>query len=160
MEGPMAGIAVAGGKHQIYVVMNMANNLWGVTPQPFAAEKLVATGAAPNAIAHHNGVLYIANSMDNNISAFDVTTEKIKDFTLNIYILLLYLFKTKLKNKYRIIDKPYLDNILNINKFENPYEDLGDFIFTQYINEDFEKNDFIDAIKLLNVVITCFVTSH
>jgi hypothetical protein len=102
----------------------------------------------------------LSTFMQQNLDNIFPDNEKIKDFTLNIYILLLYLFKTKLKNKYRIIDKPYLDNILNINKFENPYEDLGDFIFTQYINEDFEKNDFIDAIKLLNVVITCFVTSH
>jgi DNA-binding beta-propeller fold protein YncE len=80
MEGPMAGVSVQGGKHQVYVVMNMADTLWGVTTNPFAAEKVTATGAAPNAIAAHDGILYIANSMDNNISSFDVSTEKARPF--------------------------------------------------------------------------------
>lgn len=75
MEGPMAGLVATDNK--VYAVMNMANSLWQITPDPFAATKVGATGATPNAIVEVPSMnsLFIANSMDNNITMYDLATK-------------------------------------------------------------------------------------
>jgi len=99
----------------------------------------------------------LSTFVQQNLDNIYKNDDKIKDFTYNMYFFILFLFKNKMKNKYPVISKEHLDKILNNNNFENPFEDLGDFIFTQYLNEDFDKESFLEAISLLNVVITTFV---
>ncbi len=101
--------------------------------------------------------LLLSSFMQKNLDIiFPEDKEQIKEFTYNIYFLILFILKSKLKDKYFIIDNEKLDKVLKLSVFENPYEDLGDFIFTQFISEGYEKDDILKAINLLNVIIACF----
>lgn len=80
---------------------------------------------------------------------------RIKDFTYNIYFTTLSIFKSKNSEKYIIIDTKKLNHILESQNFDHKQEELGDFIFTQYVESEFAKSDFLKVIGLLSVVIKC-----
>ena len=81
MEGPIAGL-ISKMDHKIYTVMSVGNSLWQITPSPFAAKKIGATGSAPNAMAEYMMFksMFIANSMDNNISQYSLMSNKVTTY--------------------------------------------------------------------------------
>ena len=96
---------------------------------------------------------YLSTFLQQNLDYLFSDNEDIKDFASNLHIFILYLFKIKQKNKYPIIDKEKLSAILEQKEHINPYESLGDFIFSQWVSQDFAKEDFLKAIQLQNVII-------
>ena len=100
---------------------------------------------------------YLSTFIQQNLDEFYTNNESIKDLTYNLYFNILYLFKSKLADKYKIIEKNTLTPIIENNKAgEHKQEELGDFIFTQLADSEFNKNDILIIIGLLNIVINCF----
>jgi len=100
---------------------------------------------------------YLSTFVQQNLDAIFGENEQIKDLSYNLYFNILYLFKTKLADKYPIIDSNKLVPIIESNKAGNHnQEELGDFLFTQLVGSKFSKEDILKVIGLLNVVINCF----
>ena len=98
---------------------------------------------------------YLSTFVQQNIDNLFPEGEQIVDFTYNIYYTILYIIQSKKKDQYTIVDKKKLVEVLEEEDYKHSQEELGDFIFTQYVAQDFEKEEFLKAIGLLNVVIKC-----
>ncbi len=98
---------------------------------------------------------YLSTFVQQNLEHLFGEEEEIVDFTFNLYYTILYMFKAKQGERYLIVDKKRLEEVLQHNRFEHKQADLGDFIFTQYAAQDFPQEKFLQAIGLLNVVIVC-----
>jgi len=96
---------------------------------------------------------YLSTFVQQNLDYLFQEQEPLKDFTFNLYTFVLYLFKQKQGNSYPIVTKAHLEKILKLSEFDNPYENLGDFIFSQLLNQNFTKEDILQSIDLLKVVI-------
>ena len=102
---------------------------------------------------------FLSTFIQQNLDAIFEKNEQIKDLSYNLYFIILYLYKLKLDNKYKIIDSNILVPLIEKNKGgDHNQEELGDFLFTQLVNSDFGKNDILKIIGLLNIVINCFET--
>ena len=98
---------------------------------------------------------YLSTFVQQNLDHIFEEGSEIIDFTYNLYYTVLYVFKSKLRDRYEIVDKEALAKVLEKQNFEHHQVELGDFIFTQYVVQDFSQEDFLKAIGLLNVVILC-----
>jgi hypothetical protein len=98
---------------------------------------------------------YLSTFVQQNIDNLFQEGKQIVDYTYNMYYTILYIIQSKKKAQYTIIDKEKLTEILEKEEYNHSQEELGDFIFTQYVAQDFEKEEFLKAIGLLNVVIKC-----
>ncbi len=98
---------------------------------------------------------YLSTFVQQNIDNLFGEGEQIIDFTYNMYYTILYIIQSKKKAQYTIVDKEKLTEILEKEEYNHSLEELSDFIFTQYVAQDFEKEEFLKAIGLLNVVIKC-----
>ena len=98
---------------------------------------------------------YLSTFVQQNIDNLFPEGEQIVDFTYNIYYTILYIIQSKKKDQYTIVDKKKLVEVLEKEDYKHSQEELSDFIFTQYVAQDFEKEEFLKAIGLLNVVIKC-----
>jgi len=100
---------------------------------------------------------YLSTFVQQNLDAIFGENEQIKDLSYNLYFNILYIFKSKLADKYPIIDNEKLVPIIeNNNGGEHKQEELGDFLFTQLVDSEFGKEDILKVIGLLNIVINCF----
>ncbi len=98
---------------------------------------------------------YLSTFVQQNLDHIFEEDNGIVDFTYNLYFSILYIFKNKLKDQYKIVDKEVLTKILNEKNKSHHQTDLGDFIFTQYIAQDFSQESILQAVDLLRVVILC-----
>ena len=99
---------------------------------------------------------YLSTFVQQNLDNIFKENEKIKDFTFNLYSNIIYFFKSKLDDKYKIIDKEILSRILELNNFEHKQEFIGDFIYNQIVNEKINKTETIEILNILSIVINCF----
>ena len=99
---------------------------------------------------------YLSTFVQQNLDNIFKENEKIKDFTFNLYSNIIYFFKSKLDDKYKIIDKEILSRILELNNFEHKQEFIGDFIYNQIVNEKINKTETIKILNILSIVINCF----
>ena len=98
---------------------------------------------------------YLSTFIQQNLDNIFEETNKIKDFSYNLYFTILFIYKSKLADKYKIIDEKTLNIILESNNFEHQQEELGDFIYTQLVKSKFSKDDFLKVIGMLNIAIKC-----
>jgi len=96
---------------------------------------------------------YLSTFVQQNLDYLFSDKENLKDFSFNLYAFILYIFKQKKGKSYHIVNKEKLEEILKLKEYNNPYENLGDFIFSQLLDQNFNKKDFLQAIDLLKVVI-------
>ncbi len=96
---------------------------------------------------------YLSTFFQQNIDNLFNENSPIIDFSFNIYFNVLFLFKSKLGKKYYIISENTLKKILSDNNKEHKQENLGDFIYAQFASQDFEKEDILKAVRLLNIII-------
>jgi len=97
---------------------------------------------------------YLSTFFQQNLDHFFTENEEIKDFAYNLYFTVLYVYKSKSKN-YEAIDDTRLNKTIEKGNTEHNQEELGDFIYTQLVESDFAKDDFMKVLGLLNVVILC-----
>jgi len=98
---------------------------------------------------------YLSTFVQQNLDNIFDEENKITDFSYNLYFTVLYMFKSKNSDKYKIVDDKILNSILKKEEFEHKQEELGDFIYTQFVESEFPKDDFLKVIGLLSVVIIC-----
>ena len=98
---------------------------------------------------------YLSTFVQQNLDHFFEENEAIKDLAYNLFFTILYVIKSKNNNKYKIIDEQILNSIIEKGNKEHQQEELGDFIFTQLVESEFEKDDFMKVLGILNVVILC-----
>jgi len=97
---------------------------------------------------------YLSTFFQQNLDHFFDEDDTIKDFAYNLYFTVLYVYKSKSKN-YPIIDDKQLNKTIEKGNTEHNQEELGDFIYTQLVESEFAKDDFMKVLGLLNVVILC-----
>jgi len=99
---------------------------------------------------------YLSTFIQQNLDAFFKDDENIKDLSYNLYFNILFLYKSKLSDKYVIVDSVKLAHIIENNLEGNHnQEELGDFLFTQLVDSEYCKEDILKIIGLLNIVINC-----
>ena len=98
---------------------------------------------------------YLSTFFQQNLDHFFEEEDTIKDLAYNLYFTVLYVYKSKSK-KYTIIDDKILNQTIEEGNTEHNQEELGDFIYTQLVESDFAKDEFMKVLGLLNVVILCF----
>ncbi len=98
---------------------------------------------------------YLSTFVQQNLEHLFGEEDPVVDFTFNLYYTILYIFKAKQGERYTIVDKKRLVEILEHNHFEHQQDDLGDFIFTQYAAQDFPQDKMLKATGLMKVVVVC-----
>ena len=91
---------------------------------------------------------YLSTFVQQNIDNIFKDNEDIKEFTFNLYSNIIYFFKSKLNDKYKIVTK---EN----KKFEHKQEFIGDFIYNQIVLKKINKKDTIEILNILGIVINC-----
>ncbi len=102
-----------------------------------------------------NEQAYLSTFIQQNCDNIFKENETVKDFTFNIYANILYFYKSKLGDNYKITDKETLSKVLETKNFEHNQEFIGDFIYNQIVNENFTKSESLEIINLLSIVINC-----
>lgn len=102
-----------------------------------------------------NEQAYLSTFIQQNLDNIFKENEDIKDFAFNIYANVLYFYKSKNSEKYNIVNDIILKNILDTKKFEHNQESIGDFIYSQIVNEKFSKDDSVEILNLIAIIINC-----
>ena len=69
LEGPVDMVAAGG---VLYVLHTLSSQVAAYDPATGSVEFLFTTGATPNRISHWDGKLFVVNSMDNNLTRYDI----------------------------------------------------------------------------------------
>lgn len=102
-----------------------------------------------------NEQAYLSTFIQQNLDNIFKENEDIKDFAFNIYANVLYFYKSKNSENYNIVNDIILKNILDKKKFEHNQESIGDFIYSQIVNEKFSKDDSVEILNLIAIIINC-----
>lgn len=97
---------------------------------------------------------YLSTFFQQNLDHFFAENDEIKDLAYNLFFTTLYVYKSKAKS-YLIIDDAALNKTLEKGNTEHNQEELGDFIYTQLVESEYKKEEFMKILGLLNVVILC-----
>lgn len=98
---------------------------------------------------------YLSTFIQQNLENIFKDKDEIQEFAFNLYFITLYLYKTKLKDKYKIIEIDDLKKVLSQENKEFDQDELGDFLFTQLTNSFVPKEAIMKIVNLLNIIIHC-----